>query len=174
MLVGSLFFVSAVADWSSAWAQEAWVTALYQPVPGGYRYHLTVYNNTDPAWNGHIVDLLLWIEPVPARDAASDVVSPAGWTGYVDVWQNVNWSIGMNNPEWWTGIPPGESLSGFAFTFSKLQTAIPYSAGVRNIYGYPAYGGTIIPELIPEPSSLLALATGLAGALSSLRKRRRK
>jgi len=36
---------------------DAWLTALYQPVPGGYRYYLTVHNGMAPESNCYIFDV---------------------------------------------------------------------------------------------------------------------
>ena len=147
-------------------AQEAWLTALYQPVPGGYRYYLTVHNNTEPAQNAHVDRFETWLVP------AADTVCPFHWSAYVFSPWYVLWSVGESSFYWPYGIPPGESLPGFEFTSPTLPGEIRYTGEARSDLGSWLFSGNMAPQLVPEPLSLLALAAGL-GALGLSRLGRR-
>jgi len=148
-------------------AQEAWLTALYQPVPGGYRYYLTVYNGMTPQSNCYICD-------VSARLLDGwDLEWPPNWeyTGFYG--SGVYWLTGPSSAYWLEGIPPGGSLSGFNVTTADLAFSFHYFLHwYDGSYGSGGYGYAS-PTLIPEPGSLLALAGGLL-ALGALTPRLRR
>ena len=142
------------------------ITALYAPVSGGYRYYLTVHNNTDPAQNAHVWRFDTWLLP------ATDIVCPFHWSADVFKTYYVDWSVGESSADWPYGIPPAESLSGFEFTSPVLPADILYQGGAGNELGVFYFAGRMAPQLVPEPLSLLALGSGLA-ALGLCRLRRR-
>ena len=159
-----LLFVGPVA-----FADEAWVTALYQPVPGGYRYYLTVYNNVEPQENDYVWALDARLAP------AWDLQCPPNWDSSEILYWQVHWATHeAASGAWWKGIPPGQSLSGFNVTTPSLVSSFECRLHWYN----GSYGGGVItyayPELIPEPSSFLALVTCLAVAPLWLGKRRGK
>jgi len=151
-----IFFVQGTAP-----AQEAWLTALYQPVPGGYRYYLTVYNGMAPETNDYICS-------VNARLLRGwDLEWPPNWeySGFYE--SGVYWATGGSHT-WLEGIPPGGSLPGFNVTTADLAASFHYFLQwYDGSYGSGVFGYAS-PTLIPEPGSLVALAAGLLalGALS--------
>ena len=145
------------------------LSGLYAAVPGGYRYYVTVYNNTDPLLNAHVRYFDLELIP------ATDLVSPPNWSAWVLSPWFVEWSVGPSWTDWPKGIPPGQSLGGFKATSSLPPGGIQYWGSATNALGDYFFTGTMVPTPIPEPSSLLALGCGLAGVgLSTLRRRRRR
>lgn len=144
------------------------ITAYYKPITGGYRYSLTVNNNTSATDNWHLIDLHVPIIP------ASDIASPTGWPGAYWPGYRVQWAYGPDNPDWWNGVGPGESLSGFDFTSTKLvTTGVLAYAGARNDRGVTTFHYTFVPQLVPEPSALLTLTSGLGMlGIPFLRRRR--
>lgn len=143
------------------------MTALYQPVPGGYRYYLTVYNNMSPASSNHVNALDAFLS------LASDPEGPPNWPyiwthSWVVIWATAESASGG----WWKGIPPGKSLSGFNVTTPALAERFLYTVWWYNGTHGSSTSGYAYPTLIPEPSSLLALGSGL-GALGLSRRRRR-
>jgi len=163
-----LCVLAMLAPGAAAFADEpvdVTITALYAPVSGGYRYYLTVHNNTDPAQNAHAWSFYTWLLP------AADIVCPFHWSAYVFSPWYVLWSVGESSFYWPYGIPPRESLWGFEFTSPTLPGEIRYTGEARSDLGSWLFSGNMVPQLIPEPSSLLALAGGL-GALGLSRLRR--
>ena len=165
VLLGLLSISSAYGY--SEFTMDGVVICKYSPVPGGYRYYVTVQNNELPSTDLHVDMLHFQLWP------ATDVVSPSGWSSEV-TFAYVYWSIQPNSPDWTLGIAPGQSLAGFEFTSTKLPASIQYVGIGRsqtllhlNFYGYA------VPQLVPEPSALLALAGGL-GALGLPMLRGRK
>ena len=144
------------------------IAARYEPVYGGYRYYLTVHNNTDPALNLYVDMLTAHLAP------ASNIVSPPNWTGYYFAPYYVRWSTGPSSGDWWKGIPPGQSLSGFTFTAPTLPTEIAYGGFVDNELGGYVFNGICVPEPVPEPSSLLVLGSGLVSLVGLIARRRHR
>ena len=148
-------------------AEEAWLTALYQPVPGGYRYYLTVYNGMAPETNDYICSV----------DAGLlngwDLEWPPNWEYSSSHGSRVYWMTGPTSAYWLEGIPPGGSLSGFNVSTPDLAASFQYrimwgnGSTVGGVFGYAS------PTLIPEPGSLAALAAGLLG-LGALAPRLRR
>ena len=142
------------------------VTAGYDTVPGGCRYWFTVYNNTLGAQNAYVCNLYVRLGP------ASHILSPSGWPYYANYPTFVMWYIGQGTVDWWMGIPPGRNLSGFEFTAPSLPPSIEYMGSASVAAGDYGYRGSMVPQPIPEPSPLFALAGGL-GALGLSRLGRR-
>ncbi len=145
------------------------ISAQYAALTEGYRYYLTVYNDLDPVENYHVTSFGVHMSPTWDADVPTDwIVSPGG---YVIVWETSETPAGT----WYEGIPPGQSLSGFNFTATTLESQFFYRAYTHNgVYGFVEYAGYAYPEPVPEPSSLLALGMGLAAVgLPRLRRRRR-
>jgi len=162
---------------SAVVADDAWITAKYRPVSGGYRYYLTLYNSMATSTGNCVYALEAYVRP--DLSPAWDLESPLKWDyTYISDWGSVLWATGGGGDgwsgHWYDGLPPGESLSGFNVTTSTLVSSFRYDLAWSNgtslgslHYAY-AY-----PELVPEPSALVALAGGL-GALGLPLIRRRK
>ena len=133
------------------------VTGQYEPVVGGYRLYFTLHNALE--------DEAIWGWDVGTEDAFDPVGRP-GWT-IRHTFRDVEWCTDWNSP--WDRLPPGQSLGGFGYTAANEPSVLGYFIGGEK-YGYG--GGSVTMVLIPEPSSLLALAGGLAG-IGGLVPRRR-
>ena len=142
------------------------ITARYAVVASGYRYYLTVQNDSDPVKNAHVNYFA--VELVPA----SDLVCPTDWSAYVFYPHHINWST-TTMAEWWKGVPPGSILSGFQFTAPTLPADIAYWGGAANELGSYGFYGRMLPTPIPEPSSALALGSALAMLAILLQRRQR-
>ena len=148
-------------------AEEAWLTALYQPVSGRYRYYLTVYNGMAPETNDYVCS-------IHARLLDGwDLEWPPNWENSSSHGSRVFWMTGPTSAYWLEGIPPGGSLSGFNVSTPDLAASFQYrimwydGSYVHAVFGYAS------PTLIPEPGSLAALAAGLL-ALGALTPRLRR
>ena len=157
-------------------AGEAFLTAKYQPVAGGYRYFLTVQNNMATSTGSYINSIDMYTYALTGQDQES----PAKWDASHIGPDFVAWATDEGAGEWADGIAPGESLSGFNVTLPGLVTKPGSSAHCLH-YRLMWYNGTeggglfgdAYPELVPEPSALLALVAGMGAlGLSTVRRRR--
>jgi hypothetical protein len=159
---------------SAAVADGARITAEYQPVAGGYRYYLTLHNDTDSSTNLHVYSFFALV--TPDLSTPWDVEAPPGWhyRAYEHDTQ-VSWGTDGAPATWYNGVPPGESLSGLNVSVATFSTSFYYS-----LYTFgggataPGWSGYAYPELVPEPSALVALAGGLGALGLPLIRRRRK
>ena len=127
-----------------------------QGAPGvGWIYKLT---NNDTTGNVVVTGLdIVWDPAVPST-YYTVTGTPTGWVENPSFgWPA--WDAVVNDPE------PGESLSGFSFT---APTAAPYFTVYYNVLTDSLYYDG---EATPEPSSLLALLSGV-GVLGAMIKRR--
>ena len=147
-----LLSISAAAS-----AGTPYVTGLYEPVEGGYKLYFTLHNALE--------DEAIWIWYVATEDAF-DPFGPPEWTIW-HTFRDVQWQTDWKRP--WDRLPPGESLGGFGYTAANEPSVLSYYIG-GEINGY---AGEVTMVLIPEPSSLLALAGGFLG-LGGLALRRRR
>jgi len=93
---------------------------------------------------------------------AYDPTGPQGWRIYQDH-REVSWranDIAYN-------IATGSSLSGFCLTSQAAPVQLRYS-----VTGFAGYSGFVTPQLVPEPSSLLAIGVGGIGVLGTVLRRR--
>ena len=185
--LNNLFRLSAAALLLTAPAFAAGISAsasfsaASDPTTAGvYDYTLTL-NNTGTTTIG-----TFWFAWVPGAgflpDTPTSVSSPAGWSASL---KNSGHSI-----QWVAAAPlqPGQSLSGFVFDSidSPAQLQALYS-GTGTGAGDPidtafVYAGApnvgtgsqfVVPQVTPEPSSLLLLATGLLGGAGTFYRRLR-
>ena len=141
-----LLSISAFAS-----AGTPYVTGLYEPVEGGYRLYFTLHNALE--------EKAIWYWYIATEDAF-DPFGPPGWTIW-HTFRDVQWRA---NSTW--ELPPGQSLGGFGYTAANKPSVLPYYIDI-------GYAGEVTMVLIPEPSSLLALAGGFLG-LGGLALRRRR
>ena len=150
-----LLVIGIVILCGGAHAADPYVTGTYSQASGGHAVEFVLHNA--------LAEGVLWKWFVETTDAGS-VASPAGWSSSQNS-REVEWRCTVAGAE----VQPGSSLGGFAFI----------SQGQPGTYGWWAtdpwrgYGGVVTPELVPEPSALLALAGGLGVlGLPFIRRRR--
>ena len=124
--------------------------------PGTWVY--TLWNN-DPSGLANVTGMdLYWDEPVDPS-YYSIVNTPDGWEEFPGVADCPAWDAIQNNPE------PGDNLSGFV-----VQSALP--AAYYTVY-YVYYDQMDESgQVVPEPSSMLALLGGAAALGAMIRRRR--
>ena len=151
LIVGAAMFGStAIAD--------PFVTATYAPLQSGYRLEFVVYADSLRGFSGWGLN----------TTALTDLAFPPNWAG----------GVGIRSTEWYTllgpeyYIPPGGVLRGCAATSAEQPGPMDYFVRQTG-EGESAYYGTVVPTLIPEPTSLLALAAGVV-AVAGLALRRRR
>lgn len=143
------------------------LTMRYAPVTGGYRYYVTVHNNTLPSENLHVRYFDVKLYP------ASNLLTPTGWTGYVNTFtERIKWNATGLFGDWTYCVPPATSWSRWEFTTAFLATSVSYVGGAENSIGTGYFVDTTTPTPIPEPSSLvIMLCSLLAGTYLCHRKR---
>lgn len=138
-----------------AMAGTPYVTGSYEPVDGGYRLYFTLHNPLE--------DEAIWYWYIATEDAFTPF-GPPEWTIY-HTYRDVQWRANSG-----CELQPGQSLGGFGYTAEDAPGVLSYYIG-----GEHGYVGEVTMELIPEPSSLLALCGGIGTVgLSLLRRRRRQ
>ena len=161
--------LSASAAHVSGSDMDGVVTCKYQPVSGGYRYYVTIQNNEAPATQVYVGGLDFRL-----TGGMTNMAAPPHWTSETDLFLGAYWWVTRGGEDYELGVPPSSSLSGFEFTSTKLRTQVEYTG-----FGYTpehyslGFWGIAYPQLVPEPSALMALAGGL-GALGLPMMRRRK
>lgn len=160
--------LSASAAHASGSDMDAVVTCKYRPVPGGYRYYVTIQNNELPSTQAYVtlLDFML-------TGGMTDVASPSPWGCSTDRYLGASWSTLRYGLDYRLGVPPSSSLSGFEFTCPRLSTQIRYTVLGHTDTLSLGCVGYAVPQLVPEPSALVGLIGGL-GALGLLLLRRRK
>lgn len=163
----------------TARAEDAWVTAKYEAVSGGYRYYLTLYNGMAPSTGNYVYSLDMYTYNLWGFDQES----PPKWDwNQIYSWE-VQWATYDSHDQWYDGIPPGESLSGFNVTLPGLSWTplhpglhiVHYKLSWSNGNGLYALFGDAYPELVPEPGGLIGLVSGLGAlAIPLLRRRGRR
>jgi hypothetical protein len=144
------------------------VTCKYEPVSGGYRYYVTIHNNELPATQAYVtgLDFLL-------SGGMTNVTSPPYWSYTSDLFIGISWAESRGGENYQFGIAPNYSLSGFEFTSPKLKAQIQYH-GYGDTDTIPLrFSGYTVPQLVPEPSSLIVLHCGL-GAVGLGRVRHKR
>lgn len=134
------------------------ITATYTVVDTGYRLDFVLQG--DP-WESSF----RW---GTFTTGITDLIAPVGWQAASDSRQTV-WDTEFGSQYM---VAPGQVLTGFSGTFATLPTQLEYYVSLTG----PApgsYHGTLVPTLVPEPCSLLALASGIAGLAGFVRKRRK-
>lgn len=131
------------------------VTATYETLNQEYLVRFTVHNTLQQEV---ISDFAVSVGD------ATDLLSPMGWIVSQDFRQVV----------WYAPDPsirpqPGQSQNGFGFTMQNSPGILNWNVTTDSW----SYNGYVSPVPVPEPSSILALAGGIAG-LGGLALRRRR
>ena len=154
----TLFCLALIAISYSAKA-EPHVTATYYQQESVYHFDFAVLMEDPVYGSGTLfeVDSTLF----------SNMIAPVGWETWSD-FRSTKWTT--RYPEY--RIPPGATLYGCSATASVVPANMRYIVGTTG--PVTTYWGTLIPQAIPEPSSLLALAGGLGAVGFPLIRRRRR
>lgn len=121
------------------------------------------YNLVNPAESTeNVFDFGIYFEGTPVQDS---VVSPTGWTaifglGFIDWFSTIDPDLG---PIYDLGV--SQSLGGFSFVSTVAPGPITFSSlgadAATGEVGVTEYGQTTGPQEVPEPGSLLLMASGL-------------
>ncbi|MBI2876790.1 MAG: PEP-CTERM sorting domain-containing protein [Candidatus Tectomicrobia bacterium] len=138
-------------------------------VSGGFRYNFTLDNDLGTDLFEVFLDL-----PV-AEGNLSDFLSPMGWGdgfgGSLPLFGPV--TANSSFIEWFSELgselPSGSSLTGFSFV-SALEIAGPIRFSVNSNPNLGGLSSNSQPAPIPEPTTLVLMASGLAG-MGYLRRR---
>ena len=145
----------------------------FGPVDGVYTYSYTVHNNAnsqESVWE-------FWLYPtVPFMNVGKPNPDLVLWDFFTDELSFIQWV--STDPDY--DIVPGSDLSGFSFestgppgiTTSCDSGGYDSTTGTTTGISNYASGKTIGP--IPEPSTILLLATGLMGVAGYCRAKSRR
>ena len=149
-----LALLTILATLQNAVAADPYVTGTYAPSLDGYLVQFTVHNTT--------VDELVWSWSILTFDAQNPV-APIGWHALTTS-REVNWETRTPGDM----VQPGGNVTAFGYTSQSAPGTLHYSV---NSY-VAGYSGSVTPELMPEPSSLLALGVGGLGLIGAALRRR--
>jgi hypothetical protein len=140
---------------SCVWSAAPVVTATYEPLSQGYLVRFVLHNTLQQEY---ITQLTV------VTNDATDLLSPAGWNVFQN-FRQVDWDT--PNPSY--QLQPGQIRDGFGFTSQNS----PGTLNLNITSNTWSYNGSVTPTLVPEPSSILAIAGGIVG-LGGLALRRRR
>lgn len=147
--------VVVLAVTSCVWGDESLVTATYEPLSQGYLLRFTLHNTLQQEYLTSLY--------VSTFYNATNLLSPPEWTSSF-AYGEILWMAGPSSY-----LQPGQSEHRFGFTSQNSPNVVYWN--VRSNAKH--YNGFLTPTLVPEPSSILALAGGLASIGGIVLKRRR-
>jgi hypothetical protein len=138
-----------------------------------WRYDYTVVNDGSPAGNIRLFDIDF--DPALYDEASLAIVSGASITAS---WDEMFLASGLNVPAAYdvlatgSGIANGQSVSGFAVSFTWLGAGTP-GAQAFQIYDASTFAllGTGTTTAVPAPAASWLLATALSVAAFRIRRR---
>lgn len=144
---------------SAAVAGNFAVTAMPGPDPSSWTFEL--FNNSDPADMLILSGLDLFWEDGVEIPAFTITSTPAGWV-VNDQYNWPAWDAVGNEPE------SGSSLPGFDVTTSIMPTK--FTVWYYQLTDFLFEDGDV--TTVPEPASMAAVLSGLAGLCAVVRRRR--
>lgn len=168
-------FVFATALVATGVAEAAVIDYQVTNVSGStWRYDYTVSNNGAITSEIYLFDILF--DPVLYDEDSLAVVSDSGLTFS---WDQIILASGVGVPAAFDalvdggGIGTGESISGFAVTFTWLGAGTPGPQGFE-IYDPQTFEllGEGTTTVVPLPATAWLFATGMAGAIRRAKRRK--
>lgn len=149
-----LYSLLLLAMCSAARCAAPHVTATYQPLSSGFLVRFWLHNSTS---NDHLYGLGVYT-------VDADMLSgPPDWHA-TQTYRQVGWTAMLLSAH----VQPGETLGGFSYVSQGEPASLDWWTG-----GNDGYTGSVTPTAVPEPTSVLALGSGLL-ALGGLVRRRRR
>jgi len=170
LVVAVIFGLSNGIVWATPSAQ-----VLYSETPLGgglWEYDYTFYNTSDPIADAgyDLYDLFLNVSPAVTL---SNILSATNWDFISDSSTFIDWSSTMpGEPPIGSDIAPGTSLSGFSLTSDTQLASLSFDATLSNPndpINPVVFPGTT--ALVPEPSTLILVGSGLIGLTGYGRKK---
>lgn len=129
-----------------------------------WRYDYILYNTSDPIVDAGYDIYWFTLNFDPAVNL-SNILSPPDWDVISDSSSFIDWmSLIPGEPPTGVDIAPGSSLNNFSFISDTQLASLSFDVYLTNPdpFGDPVlYSGETAP--IPEPGTLLLVASGLAG-----------
>ena len=128
---------------------------------GDFQYEYIVANNSDPVSDAGFNIFDVWwdfeSDPIDSPLSIHVISTPIPWDWISDDSTFVD-AFTYNV---FLGIAPGDSLGGFIFQFDRQVRNTPFEAILAGEFYDEFVSGTTAP--VPEPSTLILLASGMAG-----------
>jgi hypothetical protein len=128
---------------------------------GLWKYDYILHNTSDPIADAgyDIYDLTLYFPGI----TLTNILSPSNWDLITDSSSFIDWYSKLpGEPPLGADIAPGTSLTGFSFLSNMQLASLSFDVYLTDPYGDPVlYSGNTAP--VPEPPTLLLVASGLAG-----------
>jgi len=146
------------------------------PIVGGFEYDYRLFNRSNPVTDAgaNAYDVVLSL-PTPATVTVGSL--PTGWTSISDLSTFVEmFSLNPGTPPTGTDVAPGTSLGVFVLDFASNVGNLPFTVTFTNPTNPSTptmFNGTTAPVPVPEPRTILLVASGLASmGCIAWRKRR--